>query len=106
VSVAVPKAEVAHRCFKSGPLINVVETCFAEKNGFTQRLPTFFCSNPKYLDKNGFDRYLACVVQVFWFLGSFEGTTHSGDSKGGGLGGPWPPSFFLHFVFKFVWLTY
>ena len=40
-------------------------------------------------------------------------TVSSGDSKGGGLGGPWPPqifawppSFFLNFPFKSVWLTY
>ena len=33
--------------------------------------------------------------------------------RGGGLGGPWPaqifawpPSFFLNFPFKFVWLAY
>ena len=25
--------------------------------------------------------------------------------RGGGLGGPWPPKFFLNFLFKFVWFT-
>jgi len=34
-----------------------------------------------------------------------QSVSGSGDSKGG-LGGPWPPSFFLTFPFKFVWLTY